>query len=138
MEIAARCLERQGGSITIECAVRDSGIGIAPEQLGKLFGDFTRPNSSISRRFGGTGLGLAICKRIIDQMGGEIAVEIRARRRHRLPFTLTLPVANEADLGVADATVDKDDFVDLLAARRGRCASCSPRTIRPISWSSPS
>ena len=75
VEIAARCLERQGGSITFECSVSDSGIGIAPEQLGKLFGDFTQADSSISRRFGGTGLGLAICKRIVDQMGGEIAVE---------------------------------------------------------------
>ena len=65
----------RSGSITIECSVSDCGIGIAPEQLGKLFGDFTQANSSISRRFGGTGLGLAICKRIINQMGGEITVE---------------------------------------------------------------
>ena len=72
VEIATRCLERQNGAITFECSVSDSGIGIASEQLGKLFGDFTQADSSINRRFGGTGLGLAICKRIIDQMGGDI------------------------------------------------------------------
>ena len=115
VEIATRCLERQGGSITFECSVRDSGIGIAPEQLGKLFGDFTQANSSISRRFGGTGLGLAICKRIINQMGGEITVQSAIGAGTVFSFTLTLPVANESDLGVADATVDKDDFADLLA-----------------------
>ena len=115
VEIATRCLERQGGSITFECSVRDSGIGIAPEQLGKLFGDFTQADSSISRRFGGTGLGLAICKRIINQMGGEITVESAIGAGTVFSFTLTLPVANESDLGVTDATVDKDDFADLLA-----------------------
>jgi PAS domain S-box-containing protein len=115
VEIATRCLERQGASIKFECSVTDSGIGIAPEQLGKLFGDFTQADSSISRRFGGTGLGLAICKRIIDQMGGEITVESALGAGTVFTFTLTLPVANEADLGGAESAVDKDDFADLLA-----------------------
>jgi signal transduction histidine kinase/CheY-like chemotaxis protein len=115
VEIATRCLERQGGSITFECSVSDSGIGIAPEQLGKLFDDFSQADSSISRRFGGTGLGLAICKRIIDQMGGEIGVKSTLGSGTTFRFTLTLPVASEAELGSAESALDRDDFADLLA-----------------------
>ena len=90
VEITARCVERRNGAVTIECAVSDCGIGIAPEQLGKLFGDFSQADSSISRRFGGTGLGLAICKRIIDQMGGDIRVESTLGVGTTFRFALTL------------------------------------------------
>jgi signal transduction histidine kinase/DNA-binding response OmpR family regulator len=112
VEISARCLARQNGAVTVECAVSDCGIGIAPEQLGKLFGDFSQADSSISRRFGGTGLGLAICKRIIEQMGGDIAVESTLGVGTTFRFSLTLPVASEAELGGPE--VDKDDFAQVL------------------------
>jgi signal transduction histidine kinase/CheY-like chemotaxis protein/ABC-type amino acid transport substrate-binding protein len=63
------------GNATVYFEVKDSGIGMSPEQIKKIFDPFTQADSSTTRNYGGTGLGLAIVKKIVELMGGELTVE---------------------------------------------------------------
>jgi signal transduction histidine kinase len=63
------------GTPWITFAVGDTGIGMTPEHLSRLFEEFVQADSSTTRRYGGTGLGLAITRRFCRQLGGEITVD---------------------------------------------------------------
>lgn len=72
--IDLECLETDGEHVGIKISVQDTGIGIAPDRLEKIFDQFTQADSSTTRQYGGTGLGLTICKRLAEMMGGQIGV----------------------------------------------------------------
>ena len=85
----------EGNPALLHVTVEDTGIGIAPEHLDHIFGEFNQVESATSRRFEGTGLGLAITRRLIDRMGGEIWVDSEPGKGSCFGFSLSLDVAEE-------------------------------------------
>jgi signal transduction histidine kinase/DNA-binding response OmpR family regulator len=108
--IKVECLRKGPKDATLRWSVADGGIGIPPDRIGALFNDFIQADSSINRRFGGSGLGLAICRRIVEQMGGEIGVESEIGRGSTFRIELTLPIAVPP---AAETTLGEPSFTQL-------------------------
>ncbi|MEW5870026.1 MAG: PAS domain S-box protein [Chloroflexota bacterium] len=96
VEVQVALLEKTAQQVTLEFAVRDSGIGVAEEQMMQIFQPFSQADTSISRKYGGSGLGLVISKRLVEMMGGEITVESKLGQGARFSFTLTFPYSTGA------------------------------------------
>ena len=100
--------------------VSDTGIGMTPEQLGRLFQAFTQADASTSRKYGGTGLGLVICRRFCQMMGGDVSVASDPGKGS--VFVVSLP---------ARITRTKSDGVRISATESGSVQMAEPPTLIP-------
>ena len=92
--VQAEKVKKTDDNIEIKFSVRDTGIGIAPEKMDRLFKSFSQVDGSFARRYGGTGLGLAISKQLAEILGGSIWIESKEGEGSSFYFTAKFKVKN--------------------------------------------
>ena len=106
VRLETRFLGKEDDIYMIQVSIKDSGIGISPQQQAQLFQSFQQAESGTSRRFGGTGLGLAISKSIIELMGGSIALDSEPGKGSSFTFTFKAKRGIKRTLGLSEIGVN--------------------------------
>ena len=122
--------ERTTERLQLRCTVEDSGIGMEPEALARLFTPFTQADASTTRRFGGTGLGLSITRRFVELMGGEIGVTSSVGVGSRFWIEVPLRIAHDMEAGLHERGL-KVLIVDTPGEAPGRLLGMA----RALGWS---
>ena len=94
--LGIRLVERSATDAVLEFAMRDSGIGIAPDKQAHIFSGFSQAESNTTRRFGGTGLGLSISKRLVALLGGDLQLRSTLGEGSTFYFQLRFPLSDSA------------------------------------------
>lgn len=111
--VSTRLLREDKDEVHVEFTIKDTGIGIAPNKLEKIFENFQQATSGTSRIFGGTGLGLAIVKQLIEHQGGRISVVSVPNEGSTFSFVLSFLKTNVETEVVSDDVVLDPEIKDL-------------------------
>lgn len=115
ISLSIKLLENLGNNLKLSFEVKDTGIGISPEHLSRLFKPFSQGDTSITRKYGGTGLGLVICERLIELLGGSINIESAINKGTTIAFnilskTYSPQPADGINLAAQDVKEDISDY----------------------------
>jgi signal transduction histidine kinase/CheY-like chemotaxis protein len=105
VKLLADMTDKDEKTITVYFEVKDSGIGMTKEQIGKIFEPFTQAESGTARQYGGTGLGLAITKNIVEMMGGKLSVESTPGIGSKFSFSVVFDTIDVLDEGGSEKIV---------------------------------
>ncbi len=121
VSVTCRCTESSGERTELTFEIADSGIGIPPDRMDRIFSRFQQADGSVTRRYGGTGLGLAISKGLVELMGGLIRAESTVGEGTTISFTVplqainTMPPPPAAETGQAPSSGAQKPLQVLLA-----------------------
>ena len=122
--------------VVLRFAMRDSGIGIAPEHQQHIFDGFSQAETSTTRRFGGTGLGLSICKSLIALMGGDLKLDSAAGRGSTFHFSLCLPLVEpEQEQPPTPAQAHTAPLAALVVDDNATARQVVATMVRSLGWS---
>lgn len=122
--------------LALSFAVRDTGIGISPEQCAHIFQGFSQAEASTARRYGGSGLGLAISERLVQLMGGSLAVNSVVGQGSTFYFTIDCARADEPELqGRQGGTIDMQDLHCLLVDDNDCARQILRDMLQSFGWS---
>ena len=114
VKVVAAIKAKTNDTLTMYFEVKDSGIGMTPEQINRVIDPFTQAESGTTRKYGGTGLGLSITKKLIELMGGELLVEstpgVGSKFSFELTFKTTIPDANALNITATYNVTEKPIF----------------------------
>jgi len=117
--VGVKALEKTSDQVTLAFFVKDTGVGITPEYVGKLFRPFSQADISTTRKYAGTGLGLSICKQLADVLeladSEEINISFKAVKKH-----LDFSTSQELENRLTDYEYDKAlKSLEEIATRMG-------------------
>ena len=104
--VTSEALAETADELTLRFEVSDTGVGMAPAVVARIFESFTQAYADTARQFGGTGLGLSISRALVEQMNGTLTVDSTPGQGSIFAFSLTLPKANQQ----APETIPADNF----------------------------
>ena len=113
IKVTFKQMLKEDGIVDLMIGVHDTGIGMAPEFMTRIFRPFEQENASIAKNYGGTGLGMAITDQIVRLMGGEIVIDSMPGRGSDFMVYLHLPIADDTDVDeVAAEKVQPEEMSD--------------------------